>query len=484
MLLRHKFTLLAAIYAASIVATLATSLWCIGVYFQSALATYEAQLELQNRVDWLRMLVRARRGRPVTPGSTAVGEEMLRDIEFTRSGLDAELSGSDAEQWWVRAQEALQAEMRLTNAADRADWPSILARRLFSLAAALESPAPAPPDVDGVYKRTDGALAALARRLSDLRQLHVERLTSTKDQVELALAVNGIFGVVLCAVGLVFVHRWVGRPVGELREATRRIGEGDFAQRIRADSADELGMLAREVNQMCATIVSMQTRIVEQERLAAAGEVVTRLAHNIRNPLGGLRGLAEATLQRHGDDGQTAECQRRIIDTVDRFESWLRDLQQSVAPMELQIQPCDLSGLLDGVIAVLLTVAERRGVRFVTQVDDGARSVRIDPRHFEQALVAVLTNAVQASPEGGRVVVSASPCDEPRGGWRMLIDDEGGGVPVKNRDRIFHAYFTTKRDGHGLGLAMAAKVVKLHGGSISVTDAPGGGARFEIVMPR
>ncbi len=461
MLLRHKFGLLALIYAASIFATVVTSLWCITISFQSAVATYEAQLELQNNVERFRLLVEAARGRPAAAANDASPGETLRALEATRRVLDVELTAPETARWWSDVRSALEAEQ----------------------AAGAHSEAP-PDDEETAVERTDDALARLARRLSEMRVARAEQLSSTYRQVVIVLSINAVGGAALCIAGVVLVLRWVARPVAALREATRRMGDGDFSHRIGAGSADELGMLSREVDQMCATIVSMQTRMIEQERLAAAGEVVTRLAHNIRNPLGGLRGLAEATLQRHGDDAQTAECQRRMIETVDRFESWLRDLQQSVAPMELQVQPSDIGDLLGGVIRVLQTVAERRSIRFAASVHPSARVVRLDPRHFEQALVALLTNAVQASPDGGRIAVMVEPYEELKGGWRMIIDDEGAGVPAEQREKVFQAYYTTKRDGHGLGLAMAAKVVKLHGGSISITDAPGGGARFVIVMLR
>jgi signal transduction histidine kinase len=122
-----------------------------------------------------------------------------------------------------------------------------------------------------------------------------------------------------------------------------------------------LGQLAEEVNEMSATVVAIQTQLVEQERLAAAGEMVTRLAHNIRNPLAGIRGLAEATTALHPEDIELVGCQQRITDTVDRFEKWLRDLQQSVTPLKLNLQPVRLEELVGGVMTALRPMFDRRG---------------------------------------------------------------------------------------------------------------------------
>ena len=127
---------------------------------------------------------------------------------------------------------------------------------------------------------------------------------------------------------------------------------------------------------MSTTIIEMQTKMVEQERLAAAGEMVTRLAHNIRNPLAGIRGLAEATIHSHPDDEQTTECQKRIINTVDRFEKWLRDLQQSVSPLELNLQPVAIGEVLDSVVTALRPMLgpPRRGRSDRGREADGERS--------------------------------------------------------------------------------------------------------------
>jgi signal transduction histidine kinase len=297
------------------------------------------------------------------------------------------------------------------------------------------------------------------------------------------LVANTAVGGVLCAVGVFFVRRWVMNPIADLREATKQISHGNFEYRIHPKASDELGRLAGEVNQMSTTIIEMQTKMVEQERLAAAGEMVTRLAHNIRNPLAGIRGLAEATIHSHPDDEQTTECQKRIINTVDRFEKWLRDLQQSVSPLELNLQPVAIGEVLNSVVTALRPMLDRRGVDVHIEVARKMGNVQLDSLHFEQALVSLVTNAVQASDTGQSVRVTAEPLPDKHGRLRLTVEDHGVGIPPELHHKIFLPYFTTKPDGNGIGLAMANKVVRLHGGELKVQSEPGKGSRFDALMP-
>ena len=477
--LRHKFGVLALIYVLSLTGTVATSVWCIGYYFHSALRLFEPTFEGQDSVERLRRLVGTQRDMFDVPGGVQqLSDEYYANQEEIESGLGRLAptfsSGDDAARWSLV--EAAAASKRQAVAAYINDVGGGTSR-------GPQAEALATTDVDSAFDRLDRALARLSQSLSLRRQEIVDQVRGTQDTVLTILLANAAGGALLCIVGLVFVQKWVTRPVARLRDATKHISEGDFSYRIVTRSRDEIGLLANEVNGMCATIVAIQTRLVEQERLAAAGEMVTSLAHNIRNPLGGLRGLAESTLQRHEDDEQTAECQRRIIETVDRFEKWLRDLQHSVSPLTLNIVPAQIASLIENVATVLRPMAERRNVELKVVIDPKIDRVGIDGMHLEQALVALMTNALQASRPNTVVTVSATPDGETPGHWCLSVEDQGEGIPPELRERIFLLYYTTKADGSGLGLAMANKIVKLHGGRLELESEVGKGSRFTARMP-
>lgn len=302
----------------------------------------------------------------------------------------------------------------------------------------------------------------------------------------LALALVVLLGV----LGVILVRRWVVRPVQSLRIAADRIARGDFAHRIEVVGGDELAQLAGEVNHMAQMVKSLQDERVESERLAAVGSMVRRIAHNIRNPLAGIRGLAEIT--RSELDGELRENQTRIVAAVDRFEQWLKELLDATRPPVIEFGEHAIAPWLRGVIEAHQPMGQARQVELVWSVAPGLDTARFDARQLEQAAAALVANAIAASPVGGRVTVGALRSEN---GWIIEVADTGPGIADELFDRIFAPYFTTKADGTGIGLAIAQQVARAHGGSIHVqnresasqngqTEAgEASGAIFSITLP-
>ena len=296
--------------------------------------------------------------------------------------------------------------------------------------------------------------------------------------------------VLTCVLGVILVRRWVTRPVGFLREAADRLSRGDFNYRVPVSTQDELGLLSSEVNHMAGMISTMQEERVERERLAAAGEVVRRLAHNLRNPLAGIRSLAELSRNELSADNPTRENQDRIVQTVDRFERWLAEILSATSPLKLNPETVAVAPWISGVAETLRPSATAKGVRLELDTRTAPGSSVFDPRHLEQAVVGIITNAIQASPPGQSVVISAAICVD-GAAWELSIADCGPGVPQELLDKIFRLYFTTKRDGTGIGLAVAKHVVDQHAGRIRVESGPiptgaattGPGSKFVLKLP-
>jgi signal transduction histidine kinase len=284
-----------------------------------------------------------------------------------------------------------------------------------------------------------------------------------------------LVGTILTGVlGVALVRRWVVRPVRVLRLAADRLARGDFSHRVPVGGRDELALLSAEINHMAGMISTMQDERVDRERLAAVGEMVRRLAHNLRNPLAGIRSLAELTRGDLPPDSPSRENQDRIVSTVDRFERWLADMLSATTPLQVVPQPVSVGPWLRGVIDPLRAMAMDRGVDLRLDSQTAPLTASFDARHLEQALVAVVTNAIQASPRGKPVEITAAAQD---GGWRIRVLDRGPGVPPGLGDKIFRPYFTTKRDGTGIGLAIAKQVIEQHGGRIWVEFRPEGASK-------
>jgi len=306
---------------------------------------------------------------------------------------------------------------------------------------------------------------------------------------DLGRAVVGVAAAAVILVALCFVlsvvlfRRWFLVPVAELRTATDRIAAGDFTHRIRRLGSDEMGRLASEVNDMAGLVERSQLERVERERLAAMGEMTRRIVHNLRNPLAGIRSLAELSRAEAPPESTLRESQGRIIDAVDRFEQWLRGLLEATRPLELNPRPTDVGALLARVAEAHRDAADAAGVTLECRADPALHARRLDPEHIEQAVSALIANAIDASPPGGAVRIAADAGTN--GSWAISVHDSGPGVPPEDLERLFQPWFTTKPGGTGIGLAMVRRIATEHGGEVSVEPAnEAAGARFVIRLPK
>lgn len=468
MQLRHKFSLVAFIYLLSLVANLILAICCILIYFDSAFGEFEDVLARQQLVEQIRSGVRQQ-----------------------ASDLADRLSPAERRKLYEDSQQQIQTG--LSQLLEPGSLPPDLHKAIEDAAEQKDAVATQNLKAVGPVDLSDNdrrAFRDLDHRLGEVNHLdtlereeHVRRAAKVEQRVITILIGSAVLGAILCIIGLLGMRRWVMLPVDDLRVATEEISQGHFEHRVRPRSGDELGQLARKVNLMCATIVEMQKRLVEKERLAAAGEMVTRVAHNIRNPLSGMRVLAEATAKRVSQDQASIDNLHRIMNSIDSFERWLRDLQQSVAPLTLAPRRVDTRAMIDRVAAAVHGMLLARQIDLSVEVSPEVHWVRVDPLHFEQAVAALLTNAVQASPAGERVTLSVRPVEGRSSEWELVVEDRGPGIPPDLLERIFSAYFTTKADGTGLGLAIAQKVVRFHGGELRVESQVGHGSRFVAVVP-
>lgn len=307
----------------------------------------------------------------------------------------------------------------------------------------------------------------------------------------------------LATIGLsaIFMRRWVIGPVDALRHGTIRFASGDLNHRVRVTSRDQLGRLAGDFNTMAGTIVRLQDERIERERLAAIGEMLRRVVHNLRTPLAGIRGLAESTRHETEPGGEIDGMQTRIIASVDRFEAWLRDLLRSSAPLQIKAVPTRLEGWLEGVVAGRADAARAAGIALDVRIDPSApESTEIDPGQLAHAVAALLDNAIDATADAreevakdvtthteSRIMVLLEGGSEP-GSWALSISDQGPGIPAEDLGRVFEPSFTTKPRGTGIGLAMTRSIVEAHSGRIEVETrrdeaGEGCGTMFRLVLP-
>jgi signal transduction histidine kinase len=215
------------------------------------------------------------------------------------------------------------------------------------------------------------------------------------------------------------------------------------------------------------------------ERLAAAGALTAGLAHDVRSPLNAI-GLAAQRLERadHGDEQDCREFARRIRLEVNRLEDVLRQFLEFARPVGEERQRVELSALCAEVIELLRPEAESRGIRL--ELNRGTATVRADRDAVRRSIINLVRNAVQVSPDGGRV---RAFIDQDVDCGRVRILDEGPGIDPEISDRLFEAFVTSRASGSGLGLALVKRVAEEHGGSCSLINGTDGGAEACLRLP-
>jgi signal transduction histidine kinase len=220
--------------------------------------------------------------------------------------------------------------------------------------------------------------------------------------------------------------------------------------------------------------------LAQSEKLAALGQLAASISHEVRNPLAILR----STVQNLEEDAASSEEVRRscafLRDEIDRLGRVTGSILGLARPVAPRPRPVRAAELLDRVR--LLAPLEVRAKALRLEVDDRSSGAEIeaDADLLSQALLGLLANAAQAAPERGTVTLAARYS---AGELALSVLDDGPGVPLADRERVFEPFYSTRPEGHGLGLAVVRQIARAHGARIEVGDREGGGARFSIVLP-
>ncbi len=269
---------------------------------------------------------------------------------------------------------------------------------------------------------------------------------------------------------------------GSAIERVRKDGKSITVRITRSPLEDSSGRFVGSTGIIrdVTALKAMESRLVERERLAAVGELAAQVAHEIKNPLAGIRGACEILSEGHARDDPKNEISHEVIRQVDRLNRTVEDLLLFAHPKAIHPLPTDVHELLDRTLGVLLEDPQTRGIEIERHYAGDMGDLRIDPQQIEQVLFNVFLNAMQVMDYNGKIVVTTYRTGA---GGRIAIRDNGPGVPDELGERIFKPFFTTHAQGSGLGLAIVRNLVEAHGGTIVATSPPGGGAEFVITLP-
>jgi len=293
--------------------------------------------------------------------------------------------------------------------------------------------------------------------------------------------------VMLGAILIFYMMRWIMRPLTAIREASARIMQGEMnsipvGEEIRC-SVEGIE-LVNSLNLMLKALTAKQVQLVQSEKLAAIGKVTAGIAHEINNPLNNISLTAEVLLE----DLPNMACSERldmvrdILVQSDRAREVVHHLLEfSRTSKSNTMEPVDLVALVESSITLVKNQFRLGGIVYHYDHPEQAVLVNGNPNHLQQVLVNLMLNAVQAMPPEGRLDLTVQLAGKEA---IIMVRDTGAGMAPETQAHIFDPFFTTKNEGTGLGLSLSYAIVKDHRGEIEVESEQGKGTTFRIRLPR
>ena len=295
-------------------------------------------------------------------------------------------------------------------------------------------------------------------------------------------------GVILAILLSSWAAARMTRPVVELARAAQEVAAGNWDTRVDVTGSDEVGQLADSFNRMTTELLAQKERLVQTERVAAWRELARRLAHELKNPLFPLQLTVENLMRARTQspeqfDEVFHESTRTLLTEISNLKTIIGRFSEFSKMPRPQLQPAPVNEILRGVVKLFeaqLQAPGRAPIAIMLELDDRVGTIAVDSELLHRALSNLVLNAMDAMPDGGRLVVRSRRDD-----GRVIIEvaDTGSGMTPEECERIFTPYYTSKRHGTGLGLAIVQSVVSDHGGRVTVQSEPGRGTTFVIELP-
>lgn len=229
-------------------------------------------------------------------------------------------------------------------------------------------------------------------------------------------------------------------------------------------------------------IRALRREIARNQRLASVGRLAAGVAHEIRNPLSSIKGLATYFKERYQDKLDDQQIANIMIQEVDRLNRVVGQLLDFARPIKISKKPISMQALIEDSLKLVERQASEKNIKIETRFPAQMDPVSVDPDRLNQVLLNLYLNAIDSMEAGGRLAIII-PNSQPTHNTEIKIMDDGTGISQEDLTHIFDPYFTTKATGTGLGLAIVHNIVDAHGGKVTVESHPGRGTTFTISLP-
>ena len=294
-----------------------------------------------------------------------------------------------------------------------------------------------------------------------------------------------------------FTRKMIHSPIKKLNDATKEVANLNLDHKVDIHSRDELGNLAHSFNKMTGQVKEKtqelektQAQLIAAERMASMGELSAMVAHEINNPLSGILSYSKVSsrlLNRENLDPETLESVKHnltfISNETKRCGNIVKSLLVFARKTSGDFKEEHLNNIIDNSIKVIDHSVEMQELVLVRELDQEDDVIQCDAGGIQQVLVALIVNAIEATPRGGKITVKTDYRSE-KDRIRIMVTDDGKGIPDDVLPHIFEPLFSTKAKSTGLGLSLVHGIVEQHAGVIDVKSKVDEGTTFTIILPR
>jgi two-component system sensor histidine kinase HydH len=271
-----------------------------------------------------------------------------------------------------------------------------------------------------------------------------------------------------------FLFLLIGSVTGVMSQMERK-------QRTRyEESLLRLDESHRKLKDQTDILFQTEEQLRRADRLSALGELSAAMAHEIRNPLGSIKGAVEILRDDYGPDDSKYEFIQILLKETDRLNLIVQEFLGFARPKKPEFQQADLNEAIESVLTLIALEAKKAGVNIEKRLDPSIGMCNLDMNLIRQAILNLVLNAIQAMERGGVLTIVSTLRGEM---IEITVADTGIGISEENRKKLFSPFYTTKKYGTGLGLAIAYRIIENHRGTIEVTSKPGKGTTFRVKIP-
>ena len=342
---------------------------------------------------------------------------------------------------------------------------------------------------------------SLLHYLTPLRLPHLHAIFQRLYYLPIILAAlwYGLRGGLLCSIIVSIAYaphilfQWGGHLTMEMEKYLEIVMynivgsvTGLLAQRERERSlelertAEGLEDSYQKLQAQSERIIAIEEQLRRAEKLSTLGEMAAMLAHEIRNPLGSIRGTAEILLDDYPPGDKKHEFIEIQIKETERLNHVVEDFLRMARQQPVELRDCSIREELETIVTLVAKDAQDRGISLRLESNAEKAVISGDGEKLRQAFLNIVINALQATPSGGSVAIVLNRSGS---GFEICFRDSGSGIDPDNLQRIFEPFYTTKPDGTGLGLAVTRKIIEGHGGTLEIESEPGRGTTVCVSLP-